>query len=212
MGDHDFARETVGGFLERLGSASPTPGGGTGAAVAGAMGASLVRMLAMLTIGKPKYKDHEPLMQAIADGAAEAGAALLDLATKDAAAYDLVSAAYRMPKETEEQKRARSAAIQEALRGAIEPPLQVMERCAEVIGLAKNAVVRGNRNAVSDGAAGAELCRAALRVASYNVLVNLASVEDEAYRKWTRTRVDEMSYMAAAVATEIDSHVRDLWK
>jgi formiminotetrahydrofolate cyclodeaminase len=169
-------------------------------------------MLALLTIGKPKYAEHEPLMRAVADGAAEACDALLALAAEDAASYDRVSAAYKMPRETEEQKKARDAAVQEALRGAIEAPLKVMERCAEVVSLAKNAVLRGNRNAVSDGAAGAELCRAALKVASYNVLINLAAVDDPAYKKVTRTRIDEMGYMALAAAGEIDSYVRDLWK
>jgi formiminotetrahydrofolate cyclodeaminase len=207
-----FSQMTVRDFVERLSSASPTPGGGTGAAVAGAMGAGLVRMLALLTIGKPKYAEHEELMKAVADGAKEAMDALLDLADADAAAYDRVSAAYRMPKEDDAQKAARSAAIQEALRGAIEAPLAVMERCIEAIGLAKNAVTRGNRNAVSDGAAGAELCRAALKVAAYNVHINLTAVDDEKYRKWTRTRLDEMGYMAAGSANEIDSFVRDLWK
>jgi formiminotetrahydrofolate cyclodeaminase len=87
-----------------------------------------------------------------------------------------------------------------------------MERCAEVIGLAKNAVVRGNRNAASDGAAGAELCRAALKVAAYNVKTNLASIQDPQFAKWTRTRLDEVQYMATSVATEVDSFVEDLWK
>jgi ABC-2 type transport system ATP-binding protein len=209
---HDFGQETVEGFLERLGSDAPTPGGGTGAAVTGAMGAALVRMLALLTVGRPKYREHEALMQAIAEQAGEEQRTLLALATEDATVYDRVSAAYRMPKETDEQRSARSKAIQEALRGAIDVPLRVMERCAEVISLAKNAVPRGNRNAVSDGAAGAELARSALKVASYNVKINLAAVEDATYAKFTRTRVDEMTYMAMAAVQEIDSFVQDLWK
>jgi formiminotetrahydrofolate cyclodeaminase len=176
------------------------------------MGAALVRMLALLTIGRPKYADHEPLMRAIADQAAEEQATLLALASEDAAAYDRVSAAYRMPRDTDEQKAARSRAVQEALRVAIDVPLRVMERCAEVVSLAKNAVQRGNRNAVSDGAAGAELARSAMKVASYNVRTNLAAVDDADYKRFTRTRVDEMTYMATAAVQEIDSHVQDLWK
>src|SRR5688572_20428314 len=130
---HDFGKETVEGFLARLGSDAPTPGGGTGAAVAGAMGAALVRMLALLTVGRPKYAEHEALMRAIAEQADEERQSLLALATEDATAYDRVSAAYKMPKATEAEKAARSKAVQEALRGAIDVPVRVMERCAEVI-------------------------------------------------------------------------------
>jgi formiminotetrahydrofolate cyclodeaminase len=209
---HEFGRLSVEEFLGRLASAEPTPGGGTGAAVAGAMGAALVRMLASLTIGKPKYAAHEELMKAIEEEVAEQQRELLALASEDAASYDRVGAAYKLPKDTDGQKAARTKAIQEAMKGACEAPLQVMERCTTVIGLAKNAVERGNRNAASDGAAGAELCRAAMKVASYNVLINLAQVDDPAWVKMTRTRVDEIAYMATAVATEIDSFVRDLWK
>ena len=151
-------------------------------------------------------------MQAVAEQADEARQALLDLAAEDAAAYDRVSAAYKRPKATEEERAARSQAIQEALRGATEVPLHVMERCAEVIGLAKNAVASCNKNAVSDGAAGAELARSALKVASYNVKINLASVTDAAFVKDARSRMDEMLYMGMSAAQVIESVVEDSWK
>jgi formiminotetrahydrofolate cyclodeaminase len=212
MADHDFAGDTLEGFLEALGSDTPTPGGGTAAAVAGAMGASLVAMLARLTIGREAYRSAWPLMTAVADEAASVGRALLELAEEDARAYDAVSAAYRMPKGTDAEQAARTAAIQAALKGATEAPLRVMERCAEVIGLAKNAVSSGNKNALSDGAAGAELARSALKVASYNVRINLASVKDEAFAKEVRARMDEILYMATRVAQGIESQVNDLWK
>jgi formiminotetrahydrofolate cyclodeaminase len=198
-------------FSQRLASATPTPGGGTGAAVAGALGAALVRMLCMLTIGKPKYAAHERLLQAVADACEEARVAFLDLADADAKAYDRVSAAFKSPKGTPEEQAARERGVEEALKGAIEVPLQVMERCLEVIGSAKNAVQVGNRNAVSDGAAGAELCRSALKVAAYNVKINLVAVKDAKYAQDVRTRLDEMLYMGTAVAQEIESHVNDLW-
>lgn len=206
-----YRAQTVEAFSRTLASASPTPGGGTGAAVTGALGAALVRMLCELTRGRPKYAAHERLMEAVSDACEEARVAFLDLAQADARAYDAVSAAYKQPKESPEQQAAREAAVQAALRGAIDVPLQVMERCLEVIGNAKAAVQVGNRNAVSDGAAGAELCRAALKVAAYNVKINLVAVKDERYAKDVRTRLDEMLYMGTAVAQEIDSLVNDLW-
>lgn len=212
MADHDVRSSSIEGFLEDLAGPRPTPGGGTGAAVAGAMGAALVQMLAELTVGKEKYADHEELMKAIAEQAAAEREALLALADADAAAFDTVTAAFKLPKGTDEEKKVRKEAVQEAFKGACDVPLDVMQHCLEVIGLAKNAVQRGNVNAASDGAAGAELCRSALRIAAYNVKINLTSIRDETYVKNARTRLDEMEYMGTAVAQEIDSRVNDLWK
>lgn len=211
MSEHDFKSPSVEAFLDRLGSASPTPGGGTAAAVTGAVGASLVGMLANLTLGREKYADHEKLMTAIAEQAEEERMKLLELAADDAAAYAKVGAAYKLPRDTDEAKAARGEAIQAALKGACDVPLATMERCVEVIGLAKTAVQYGNKNAISDGAAGSEFARAALRVASYNVKVNLGSIKDAEYAKQARTRMDEMDYMGANAATWIDSHVNELW-
>lgn len=211
MAEHDFRSPSVEQFLEALEGDAPTPGGGSGAAVAGAMGAALVGMLARLTVGRKKYEAHEELMQAIAEQATEERKALLNLAEQDAAAYDAVSRAFRLPKGTEEEKAARRDAIQAAMKGACEVPLQVMQHCVAVIGIAKNAVTCGNKNAVSDGAAGAELCRAALRVASYNVKINLGSIKDPAYVRDAHTKMDEMLYMATAVANEVDSYVNEQW-
>lgn len=211
MAEHDVRALGLEEFTLRLASDSPTPGGGTGAAVAGALGAALVRMLCVLTVGKPKYAQHDRLLQAIADACEEAREALLGLAAKDAEAYDKVGAAYRLPKGTPAEQAARDAAVDQAMKGAIDVPLLVMERCLEVIGNAKSAVQVGNRNAVSDGAAGAELARAALKIAAYNVKINLAALKDAKYVKDIRTRLDEMAYMGTAVAQEIESFVNDLW-
>ncbi|MEZ6007416.1 MAG: cyclodeaminase/cyclohydrolase family protein [Planctomycetota bacterium] len=206
-----FRSMTLDAFLDALASDAPTPGGGTGAAVAGALGASLVAMLAGLTVGRKKYAASEELMVAIGEEAAAAREALLELAQEDANAYEAVGTALQMPKGTDDEKAARTEAVQAAMKGACEVPLRVMERCLEVIGYAKNAVRRGNVNAASDGAAGAELARAALKVAAYNVKINLGSIKDEAYVSAARTRMDEMLYMGTAAAQEIDSHVNDLW-
>ena len=140
-------------------------------------------MLAALTIGKPKYAAHDALMKAVALGAGETAERLLALADADAQAYDAVSAAYKLPKATPAEQATRAEAIQAAMKGAIEPPLKVMEECLEAIGLAKNAVAVGNVNAASDGAAGAEFCRSAMTVASYNVRINLVAITDAAYAK-----------------------------
>ncbi len=203
---------TLHGFLDALASDSPTPGGGTGAAVVGATGAALVRMLAVLTIGRPKYAADEALMKAIAEQAADNRAQLLALADADARSYDAVSAAYKLPKATEAEQAARKAAIQAAMKGAIAPPLKVMEVCLDTISLAKAAVAKGNVNAASDGAAGAEFAKSAMTVAAYNVRINLVAVEDEKWARDVRTKLDEMLYMGQTTASEIDSKVQDMWK
>ena len=107
---------------------------------------------------------------------------------------------------------AKGVAVQGALKMATLVPLRVMEQALEVIGLAKTSIQHGNKNAASDGAAGAELARSALTVASYNVRINLASIDDPAFGKEMRTRLDEIAYMATASANEIASYVLDLWK
>lgn len=212
MSDTTFEVQTVAAFLDNMASNAPTPGGGTGAAIVAANGAALVQMMAELTIGKKKYADKQALMEAIRDEAKDARLELLKLANEDAAAFDQVSSAFRLPKATDEEKAARSEAIQTALKGACEVPRKVMEQCIAVIGFAKNAVMSGNKNAASDGAAGAEFCRSALKVASYNVKINLASIKDSTYVSEMNTRIDEMLYMCTAVANEIDSHVQEMWK
>jgi methenyltetrahydrofolate cyclohydrolase len=207
-----FSDMTIRELLDALGGPAPTPGGGTGAAVAGALGASLIRMFAVLTLGKPKYAAHEKLMQAVADQANEATERFLSLAQEDAAAYDAVSASYKLPKGTPAEEASRKAAIQGALKMACLVPLHVMEQALETIGLAKMAVPVGNKNAASDGAAGAELAHAAMVVASYNVRINLASIDDATFSKDMRTRLDEISYMGSASKNEISSAVLDSWK
>ena len=202
MSDPDFGSLTLSDFLEVLGSDSPTPGGGSGAAVTGAMGAALVGMLASLTVGKKKYADHEELMKAIVEQSAEERGKLMALAIEDAGAYDAVSAAFKMPREDDEAKAARTAAIQASLQGACEVPLRIMERCCEVIALAKQASLYGNTNAASDGAAGAEMARAALKIASYNVKINLGSIKDASYVAQATGRLEDVSFHPAGLETE----------
>ena len=212
MSEHDFRIPSVDGFLGTLASDDPTPGGGSSAAVAGAMGAALVEMLARLTTGREKYADHDKLMEAIADQAAQERSTLLDLAASDAEAYDGVSAAYRLPKESDEEKAKRHEAIQAAMKGACETPLSIMQHSLEVLALAKNAVLYGNTNAASDGAAGAELARAAMKIASYNVKINLGSIQDAEYAKEAITRMDEMTHMGTSASTAVENHVTNLWE
>ena len=212
MTDHDLSSTSFRGVLERLGSQDATPGGGSAAAYAGAMGASLVEMLANLTETHEEFADRASLLEAIAEQAKETREHLLGYAAKDAAAYEAVLEAQRRPHETEADEAARTEAVQTALKEATEVPLRIMEECLQVIGLAKNVLESGLHAAASDGAVGAVLARAGLQSASLTVKANLARIDDQDYAQMSRTKLDEMLYMGTKVCTALDSYVNDLWK
>jgi glutamate formiminotransferase/formiminotetrahydrofolate cyclodeaminase len=170
--------QTLGGFLEALASDSPTPGGGTAAAIAGAAGAALVAMVARLTIGKKAYVDVQESMQRIVGQAEEARAAFESLAERDARAFDAVMAAFRLPKETDEQKSARSEAIEDSLAAAAQVPLDVARRAVAVLALAVEVTEAGNASAASDGVTAAHLLAAAVEGALANVEINLSGMKD----------------------------------
>lgn len=179
-------------FLDDLAGGSASPGGGSAAAAAGAMGAALAAMVCRLTIGKKKYAAVEAQMQAMLPRAEALRAELTGLISADAAAFDGVMAAFRLPKETEADKAARQAAIQAATQQATLTPLATARACAEVIELCHTAAGAGNSNAVSDAGAGAACAQAGLRAASLNVLINLPAITDEAFVAKYRAELDEI--------------------
>lgn len=172
------APSTVAAFLEATASDAPTPGGGAVAAAVGAAGAALVAMVARLTVGKGNDAELEARMGGMVDAADGARRDLLELADRDAGAFDAVMAAFRLPKDSEERRARRAAAIQAGLTGAAEVPLEVARRAAALMPLALEAVERGNPNAASDGLAAAQMLHAAVQTALANVAINLASLRD----------------------------------
>jgi formiminotetrahydrofolate cyclodeaminase len=176
-------RQRIEDFLERLASDDPTPGGGAAAGLAGASGAALIAMVAKLTIDKPGYEAAWDRMREILPVVEAGRAQLLDLADRDAAAFDAVMSAFRMPKERDDEKAARRSAIQLAFEGAASVPLQVAERAAEMIDLGREAIEIGNENAASDALSAAHLLFAAVECAAANVLINAASLKDEARKR-----------------------------
>jgi len=165
-------------FLDKLASGEPTPGGGSAAAYCGAAGAALVAMVARLTIGKQKYTDVEEQMRSMLGDAETLRNKFTVAIQKDSEAFNSVMIAYRLAKDSDEQKMNRSIAIQDALLHAAQVPLEVSGLAVEVIEVALQAVKFGNLNAISDGATGAALARAALDGAGYNVRVNVSSLKD----------------------------------
>ena len=172
---------TVGEFLAALAGATPTPGGGSAAALAGALGGALVAMVARLTLGREHYAGVQEEMAHVCDHAEALRLSLSALVDADAAAYDQVTGAYRLPKDTETARLQRAEAIQQALQRAVQVPLEVTAACADVLGLASQVAALGNRNAASDAAVAALLAHAGLKAAARNVRINLAGIQNKAF-------------------------------
>ncbi len=204
----DIRSQTIGDFLEGLSSGSATPGGGAGAALAGAMGAALLSMVANLTIGRKKFAAVEEAMQATRERTEAIREEMTNLAQLDAHVFERVMGAYRMPKESEGQQSARTAAIQNALMDATQVPLKVATQASELFELAPTLATEGNPNAVSDVGVGLLLADAALQGALMNVDINLALIEDEAFKEGVRNRVIELRRGREALKTEVLAAVR----
>jgi glutamate formiminotransferase / formiminotetrahydrofolate cyclodeaminase len=172
------AGDSASGFVAAVASPSPTPGGGSAVAHVGALAAALVQMVAGLTVGKKKYAAVEDEMRELRVRAASLGSRLAQLVDTDARAYRAVSEAYTMPKEPADAATARQHAVQRALVGAAEVPLETARVCARVAELAEAVAARGNTNAVSDAGVAALLAGAACRGAAYNVRINVAALPD----------------------------------
>jgi len=169
---------TIGQFLDKLASAEPTPGGGSVSALAGALAAGLAAMVARLSKGKG---GDDAGFERSAQAADRSKTWLSDLAGEDARAFEAVMRAMRLPRASDEEKRARQAAVQQALRGAAEVPLRVMRQAVDVLKMLPDLARTGNPNAASDAAVGALLACAAAQGALQNVRINLTSIRDETF-------------------------------
>ena len=172
--------ESVSGFVAAVASSAPAPGGGSVSAHAGVLSAALAQMVSGLTVGRKKYAAVEGEMKELALAAVTLGNELSALVAEDAAAYTVVTDAYKLGKDTPDQVAARDAAIQRALLYATEVPLKTAEACARVAELAAVAAEKGNTNAASDAGVSALLAEAACRGAVYNVRINVGSIIDKA--------------------------------
>ena len=194
-----IAQQTVDEFLTQLASDAPTPGGGPVAAVAGASGAALISMVCNLTIGRKGYEETEERMHAILAEAQSARKAFLELADRDATAFDGVMAAFKMPKETDAEKAVRSQAIQQGYEHAAAVPMEIGRMAAELMELAREVTEVGNANAASDGACAAQALSMSVWCASYNVDINAAALKDRSRATALRDEVEAMRASAAAL-------------
>ncbi len=173
-----FEDKSIHDFIDELAASSATPGGGTAAALAGAMGAALIGMVCKLTVNKKEFADVAEELRGVIEETKARCRQLTDLADADSRAFDQVMAAYRLPKATPEEQVSRQRAIQDALRHAAQVPLDTAIACAAVVKLAHQVISKINPSAVSDAGAAALLAEAGLRAAQLNVMINLSSIKD----------------------------------
>jgi methenyltetrahydrofolate cyclohydrolase len=202
------ADQAVGSWLDDLASAAPAPGGGAAAAMLAAIGAALVSMVCELTVGKPRYAEHEDVMRAALASAAEFLAEARRLADADAVAFGAVSEAYRRPKGTEAERVARTEAIQVALVGAAGVPLRTAAVAAGIVELSERILPGANVNVLSDVAVAASSARAALAAAEVNVEINVAALRDPAGQAALRAELAGFG-PAAAAADRVVAAVRE---
>ena len=196
-------------FLEALASQSATPGGGSAAAIIGAMGAALVSMVCNLTIGKKKYAEVEGDMKDVLAKSETLRGKLIGMIEDDVRAFDAVMGAYGMPKETDAEKDARAQAIQAALKQATDVPLACAGAAREVIDIAATASNKGNLNVISDAGVGVLAGYAALRSAALNVFTNARMITDKTFAEGKLKELNQLLAGAEAATEKAYGVVKD---
>jgi len=199
---------TIGKFLDELASEQPTPGGGGAAAIMGAVGAALVSMVANLTIGKKNYEAFDAELKATNAEAEKVRAELTAAIDEDVVAFNAVMGAYGLPRGTDEEKAARAAAIQAALKQATDAPLRAVKACHEVIKLSAVVAEKGNVNVISDAGVAVLAANAGLRSAALNVYINAKSIKDREFAEIRLGEVNALTELAALKTEEVYAVVR----
>ncbi len=179
-------------FVDILASKAPVPGGGGASALVGAIGMALGNMVGSLTVGKAKYADVQDDIIVLKKQADSLQDELLNLVRIDAEAFEPLSAAYGLPKDTEEEKAHKAEVMEQCLRDACAAPLDIMRRCCEAIELHEQFAAKGTAIAISDVGVGVVLCKSALQGASLNVFINTASMLDRRYAEQINTEANRM--------------------
>jgi glutamate formiminotransferase/formiminotetrahydrofolate cyclodeaminase len=204
----DFDKTSFADLLNAFASDAPTPGGGSAAALAGAMGAALAEMVASLTLSKEKYAASHEAVRPIAGLARRTRQELQRLAHEDSEAYDAVVAARRLPKDTPDQEKVRTRKTSEANRLAAEVPMRTARSAARLLAAMPELAKRGNPNAASDAGAAALLLEAAAHAALLNVAINLAGIDDAAFAADLKAESQRLSDEAVRIRERALSTVR----
>jgi len=186
-------------FLDRLAGSDPTPGGGSAAAIMGAMGAALVSMVCNVSFGKKGYEAAEPELRNILARSEELRGRLAAMVAEDVAAFDGLMAAYKLPKSSDEEKSRRAETIQTSLKRATEVPLECARACSEVVLLARRAADLGYKHVISDVGVGVAAADAALRGAALNVFINAPSLKN---RRFAETAIEEVERLVGNSAAD----------
>ncbi len=202
MAENTIWQWTTAEFLAQSASAAPTPGGGSVSAYVGALGASMVCMVANLTVGKEKYKDVEPQVQVILAKGEKLLHDLKNGLTQDIEEFSNFMAVLKLPKDTEEQKQARSAKMQEVLVSATDTPLAIAQNCYAVLELAQELAPIGNKGAISDVGVAAYLAESALKAAMFSVDINLPQVKDGDYQEKVKAERERLFAQAEKLKNE----------
>ena len=190
-------------FVDLLASDAPAPGGGSAAALEGALGAALTAMVCGLTVGKKKYAEFQELAEEAQKKATDLKARFVDVMDRDTEAFNVVSAAFGMPKETDEEKAARSAAIQKGLEGCTKTPFEMMELAVETLELTASILGKSNDSAASDLGVSALSLRAAIQGAWLNVLINIGSLKNKELAEDYRKKGEALLAKALPLADQI---------
>ncbi|GAC1301062.1 MAG: cyclodeaminase/cyclohydrolase family protein [Steroidobacteraceae bacterium] len=204
-----ITQSSVETFLDELAGGNPTPGGGSAAAIMGAMGAALVSMVCNVTIGKKGYEGVEAEIKAVLEESERVRRRLMAMVAEDIAAFDSILAAYKLPKATEEDKARRAAAIQAGLRRATQTPLECARACAEVIALSRRASERGYLNVISDGGVGVLAGFTGLRSAALNVYINAPALKDRVFAEAAIAELEKLVESCAAESEAVYTLVRN---
>ncbi len=196
-------------FLNDLASSSPAPGGGSVAALSGAIGSALISMVCSLTIGKKKYQSVDAEMKKVLKQSEDLRSSFNALVDEDTQAFTKVMEAYALPKETDDQKALRAAAVQEATKEAALVPLRVMKHVIDALALAKVVAEKGNVSSISDTGVGTLMLHAAAEGAALNVRINLNAITDPEFVGWHSEEVNSLQRTSKLEAEEIINLVNE---
>jgi formiminotetrahydrofolate cyclodeaminase len=198
-----LAKMNIKMFLDELASSSPAPGGGSVAALSGALGAALSSMVCNLTRGKQGYEAAQDEIKEILQRSENLRKQLIELIDKDTEAFNKVIEALKMPKETTDQKEQRQHTMQNAFKHAADVPLETARKCMQILDVARILAEKGNKNSISDAAVSALMAQTGLQAAMLNVRINLCSIKDTEYLQKVTTELDELLRNAMEKSAEI---------
>ncbi len=203
-----ITQSSIDEFLERLASGDPTPGGGSAAAIMGAMGAALISMVCNVSIGKKGYEGVEAELRTVLAESEALRHRMAAMVGEDVAAFDGLMAAYKLPKSSHDEKSRRADAIQASLERATEVPLDCARACAQAIRLARRAGQHGYRHVISDAGVGVAAAYSALRSAALNVFINAPALKDRAFAERSVAEIETLLKWSAAESEDVYALVR----